>query len=84
MDVTNDNVNRESVVSGNLESVASSGNREQRYAKLRQYNNLREIQRQNESSDKNHAQLERERLVKAKDVNNQRKVQRDNESLEEK
>ena len=34
MDVTNDNVNGESVVSGNLESVASPGNREQRYAKL--------------------------------------------------
>ena len=61
MDVTNDNVNGESVVAGNLESVASPGNREQRYAKLKEYNNLRKIQRQNESSDKKQARLETER-----------------------
>ena len=65
MDVTNDNVNGESVVSGNLESVASPGNREQRYAKLKEYN-LRKIQKnqKNESSDKKQARLETERLRK--------------------
>ena len=40
MNVPNDNVIGQSALSGNLESVASTNNREQGYTKLKQYNNL--------------------------------------------
>ena len=40
IDVTNDNVNGESVLSGNVESVAFPANREQIYTK--EYSNLRQ------------------------------------------
>ena len=43
MDVTNGNVNGESVLSGDLETVASPANREQIYTK--EYSNLRKIQK---------------------------------------
>ena len=64
MDVPNDNVIGQSALSGSLENVASPNNREQRYAKLREYNNLRKIQRQNESREEKKTRLEKEKLRK--------------------
>ena len=98
MEYPNDNVLGQSALSGSLESVASPNNREERYAKLREYNNLRKIQRQNESAEEKEARLERQqlqkkneslqqreqRLCKMREYNNRRKTQRQNESLEEK
>ena len=75
MDICNDNVNGESILSDNLESVASSENKGKQCAKLKEYNNLRKIQRQNESLKEKETRLEKIQL--------QKKARKENESNEE-
>ena len=62
------NVNRQSVLSDNSENAGSleSENRGQRYAKSKEYNNVRKIRRQNESFKEKQARLEKRGLQKKK------------------
>ena len=71
------NVNRQSVLSNNSENDGSleSENRGQRYAKSKEYNDVRKILRQNESFKEKQARLEKRRLRK--------KDKKENESLEQ-
>ena len=58
------NVIGQSVLSDNTESAGSSENRGLRYAKSKENNNVRKVQRQNESLKEKQARLEKERLKK--------------------